>query len=374
MGLLTEGTPLKWEDAKQYRDHVRKHGIEQFLSLWRKYEHKKGSILWWGDEVEYFMVKLCPIDKWARLTLRAPEILAKLKHFREALPDCDCAKAITWHPEYANWMLEATPGQPYEDKVIDLLEVEKNMILRRQCIQKFLLHGEHLITLPVFPRIGCPGFTHPQMKPSPSGEVSRSLYIPDEAINPHPRFPTLTANIRKRRGEKVSIGMPIYQDTDTAQTLKAQRQGVEDKIDVAEISKLPLDGIYMDCMAFGMGAGCLQMTFQAKDVTEARFLYDQLAIFAPIMLALTAATPIWKGMLADTDVRWDVIVGAVDDRTDGERGAELKAGEKFIPKSRYSSIDCYISTSPLMQDAYNDVEVVINDEARARLLAADEAA
>ena len=39
----------------------------------------------------------------------------------------------------ANWMLEATPGQPYEDRVEDLLEVEKNMILRRQCIQKFLL-------------------------------------------------------------------------------------------------------------------------------------------------------------------------------------------------------------------------------------------
>ena len=33
----------------------------------------------------------------------------------------------------------------------------------------------------------------------------------------------------------------------------------------------------------------------------------QLGIVAPLMLALTAATPIWKGMLADTDVRWSVI-------------------------------------------------------------------
>ena len=93
-------------------------------------------------------------------------------------------------------------------------------------------------------------------------------------------------------------------------------------------------------------------------MSEARFLYDQLAIFAPIMLALTAATPIWKGMLADTDVRWDVISGSVDDRSTGERGtAEPRPGEKRIPKSRYSSIDCFISTSPLMQDAYNDVKV-----------------
>jgi hypothetical protein len=39
----------------------------------------------------------------------------------------------------ANWMLEATPGQPYQERLEDLLEVEKNMLLRRQCIQKFLL-------------------------------------------------------------------------------------------------------------------------------------------------------------------------------------------------------------------------------------------
>ena len=31
--------------------------------------------------------------------------------------------------------------------------------------------------------------------------------------------------------------------------------------------------------------------------------YDQLAVLAPIMLALTAACPIFKGKLADTDVR-----------------------------------------------------------------------
>lgn len=100
MGLLVEGTPLKWEDAKKHADHVRKHGIEQFLALWRKYEGKQGAVLRWGDEVEYFVAKLCPIDKWARLPLRAPEILAKLREFRDALPDCNCAKAITWHPEY----------------------------------------------------------------------------------------------------------------------------------------------------------------------------------------------------------------------------------------------------------------------------------
>lgn len=36
------------------------------------------------------------------------------------------------------------------------------------------------------------------------------------------------------------------------------------------------DHIYMDHMGFGMGLCCLQMTFQAVNMNEARWLYDQL--------------------------------------------------------------------------------------------------
>jgi glutamate--cysteine ligase catalytic subunit len=43
-------------------------------------------------------------------------------------------------------------------------------------------------------------------------------------------------------------------------------------------------------------------------------MYDQLAVMAPIMLAMTAATPFFKGRLADIDVRWDIIAGSVDCR------------------------------------------------------------
>jgi glutamate--cysteine ligase catalytic subunit len=38
----------------------------------------------------------------------------------------------------------------------------------------------------------------------------------------------------------------------------------------------------MDAMAFGMGCCCLQITFQAKDVDESRFIFDQLAVMAPM--------------------------------------------------------------------------------------------
>jgi Glutamate-cysteine ligase len=40
--------------------------------------------------------------------------------------------------------------------------------------------------------------------------------------------------------------------------------------------------VHMDAMAFGMGCCCLQITFQAKDIDESRFLFDQLNVMAPM--------------------------------------------------------------------------------------------
>jgi len=76
----------------------------------------------------------------------------------------------------------------------------------------------------------------------------------------------------------------------------------------------------MDCMAFGMGMCCLQVTFQARDIQESRYLYDQLAVLGPLLLALTAATPALRGRVVDTDTRWNIIQDSVDCRTPEERG------------------------------------------------------
>ena len=116
----------------------------------------------------------------------------------------------------------------------------------------------------------------------------------------------------------------------------------------------------MDAMAFGMGNCCLQITFQAKNLDESRFIYDQIAVLAPIMMALTASTPLQKGRIADTDCRWGIISECVDDRTPAERGLpdsvpddDLAAkGMRRIYKPRYDSISTYI-----YQGAYNDTDM-----------------
>ena len=45
-----------------------------------------------------------------------------------------------------------------------------------------------------------------------------------------------------------------------------------------------------------------------------------------LQMALTAASPVFKGRLVDTDTRWDVIAGSVDCRTPAERGISDEVG------------------------------------------------
>lgn len=64
MGLLFLGTPLVWDEAEQYADHVRTHGITQFLHIWDRLKDREGDELLWGDEVRRYSVStlLCIYD------------------------------------------------------------------------------------------------------------------------------------------------------------------------------------------------------------------------------------------------------------------------------------------------------------------------
>jgi len=464
-------------------------------------------------------------------------------------------------PEYGAWMVEATPSRPYTGFTNDLLRVERNMRLRRQRLISVLHDNEIAPTVTTFFMLGAMGDDGSVPPTKVGGKVSVSAYIGDGIINPHPRFGTLTANIRQRRGEKVCISIPLYRDVNTPEfkdletaasnhgccgsdSIQLWRYGKADSsrkkygpnfvvvgcstgtdeyaesqqhtlckwlVDVqctgcrglfyrsapnvivpdadwprngevvvgSEIPDIPgwirlqngyylpthsndgklqfmrkitertssspqpikknLPGssvplfrkrssdvssemeslalgdtattalleedpllaekkpdlekvrpaIHMDAMAFGMGCSCLQVTFQGRDVDESRFLYDQLAVLAPIMMALTGASPIFKGRLTDTDARWGVISESVDCRTPSERGMEEEVddddnmagkGKRRIYKSRYDSISTFIyqggtdeevtktnGISNRVLNIYNDIPVEI-DQTQYELL------
>ena len=120
-------------------------------------------------------------------------------------------------------------------------------------------------------------------------------------------------------------------------------------------------------LAFCFTSLSLSLSLSFSLSTWLRFTYDQLAVLAPIMMALTASTPILKGRLVDTDCRWGIISESVDDRTETERGVGRKgssenlsseeedkyedeegddymagSGKRRLYKSRYDSISTYI--------------------------------
>lgn len=45
MGLLAVGSPLSWEQSQQYLQHVKKHGIAQFIATYRRLKDRSNDAL-----------------------------------------------------------------------------------------------------------------------------------------------------------------------------------------------------------------------------------------------------------------------------------------------------------------------------------------
>ena len=113
MGLLTESEQVfTWEETKAHADHVRKHGILQFIRLYNKLRDRKNDELKWGDEVniatvfiliqieqrapriinftvqiEYVVVKLDREGKQAKLLLKGESMLKALQEKEKTSPE-----------------------------------------------------------------------------------------------------------------------------------------------------------------------------------------------------------------------------------------------------------------------------------------------
>jgi hypothetical protein len=89
------------------------------------------------------------------------------------------------------------------------------MRLRRRRMLTVLNENEIAPTVSAFPLIGAQGDDGSVPAVPVGGERTQSDYIGDGIINPHPRFGTLTANIRQRRGSNVNIRIPLFRDVNT---------------------------------------------------------------------------------------------------------------------------------------------------------------
>ncbi|KAG9316626.1 hypothetical protein JVU11DRAFT_2680 [Chiua virens] len=273
MGLLYLGTPYHGTRQKSTPTMLESTASPSFFIPGKV---SRTGMATSSSGIEYMVIAFDDKTKNAKLSLRQTEILAKLSKIVTDLKDDvpDSMTIPTFHPEYGRYMLESTPGSPYTDSIQDLLSVESNMhyrqaisshslypllimITRRLLTRRHLNANEVPITITSFPRLGVPGvFTDPYFSPE-DAKSSHSLFLPEEITNPHARFPTLTANIRSRRGSKVAINLPIFIDDKTPRpfvdpAIPWQRSLYPEDAEAKNGAAL-IDHIYMDAMGFGNG-------------------------------------------------------------------------------------------------------------------------
>lgn len=320
MGLLKEDKDLSWREIVDAKNEIKRRGIAQFVECYHAHKDKRVSQIAFGQEME-LMVAGRRDGAW-RLLTEAEHLVEEL-----ALP------GLT--PEYASYMLEISPCEPYVEST--WMDVEKDIVdtlsfLRLQAGDRF---GEsNVLMLPVFPNLAERFF-------SGSGtfryNITQSEFFPDEAISSHRRFMHFTENIRNRRGKRIE---------GYVETMRGDGTG----------------SIRIDSMGQGMGCCSLQTTVQADCLDEARTVYDMLGAFCPILLRLTAGSPIAQGRLLNTETRWEMLSMAVDCRTDEERGSAFDVSGSVrrmsgaaVPKSRFSSIDLFISSGEMNLEEYNNL-------------------
>ncbi|BCR97535.1 glutamate--cysteine ligase [Aspergillus luchuensis] len=309
MGPPVSGTPLSWQELQQVAPIARQGAVEQLLSLWKRQKNRSDPEPLWGDEIEYTLVSLDANRSRATLLLNQEDILRK--------EEKQCAKAEEVEPwnevklqaEWARHMVEATPGEPYGGDIMDLLRVQGNMKRRRKLIGQFLSPDQHPVPLCVFPGLGEKGqFTLPE---SPHEESLEQICCPI------PRYIMMTENLLARRQRRVESYIPIFRDEQTQTPFHDTSVSFE-----YPAEHPPGNGkeghVHLDGIGLGVGNCCIQVTFQAPNEIEARWLHDQMIALGPVMLALTAATPMFKGYLVDTEVRWGRTSECFDDRTPEE--------------------------------------------------------
>jgi glutamate--cysteine ligase catalytic subunit len=128
MGLLTEGQPLDGEHTLALSAYIREHGITQFLVTWNRVKDIQDDELRFGDEIEVGIIKIDKIEKTVKICVKSAELRDQLIANEKQV--AHQAEGVTWHPEFGGWMIESTPSRPYSNYAVDLLRVERNMVLR----------------------------------------------------------------------------------------------------------------------------------------------------------------------------------------------------------------------------------------------------
>lgn len=333
MGLLVgeKAETLLFPDSQRHQRLLKANAALQLTKLLVKfagYVKSDADTLKFGTELECHLLKrfeMLEHDVYS-VFIDSKPVMAEIN---ERFPDIEVKE------EFSAWMMEFIPKHPFRS-FLSLNEIRRHFRVVHDIAQAFSGRLTLIPGLSVLPHIGTANYfiKEPKtpgtlVKRSDSNPFSGSDFFLDSTITEHSRFKTLTRNTRLRAGRKPDIVLPILQDVHT----KADR-------------------LSLDHFGFGMCNTALQVTYSCRDMRQARFLHDMLHIMGPFMLAFSSTTFAASHALLDLDNRFTIIEKSTDDRKPAEK--------PVLDKTRYSTINFYLSDSPKLRPKYNDKKPAIN--------------
>lgn len=178
---------------------------------------------------------------------------------------------------------------------IFLIWTDSNFLNRRELINRYLPSQTCAIPLCIFPRTGVASI----WTSGPSTDLLCS----------QPRYKLVARNVDTRNQGGFKTWLPIYRDRLTMMPF----------LDDTILGEKRENHICLDQQDIGRGSCSIQTTFQTTNEAGARWLHDQLIPLGPCLLAMTAAAPIWKGIMVDTNCRWQRYGDLLDDRNSSEK-------------------------------------------------------
>lgn len=376
MGKKRIGEALNWEDSKEYFLYIKFHSVLQFINIFNKNKERSDKYKW-GDEVEALLVKVLPKEKKAKLLLTSDEVLCGIEKNRSS--KSNSSDWPDFGPEFCSFQIETSPARPYGVSLDDLCEVETSMNRRTQIIQTSLSDDEIYLKFSNFP-LGTKENLYP---PSQDEDMSYGDVIPDRCMTNHPRYHTGYRNLMANRKGKMFLKVPLYQDKNTKQAIRAECAERSQKRLLYDVSEWkdeqwdPYTHIMGDCIMYASGSCSLQNTFQAQSFPEATYLYDQSVVLAPLVMALTASSIFFRNKLSDWDARYEILCMGNDDRSPYERDLTKDCEEHVIgypnkvkPRRRWSTSPLFISKGKMCKDTYNDMDVQFEEDSYDMLIKA----
>ncbi|CAL1160844.1 unnamed protein product [Cladocopium goreaui] len=353
MGFLEEATPMSWDESVKHHEALKANGIEQFLTILHANASRHDDEMLWGDEQEYALVEVGPGPDDVRLLLRADAALQELRTRSEGYKAENATSCALWSPEMGNHMVEGVTKPPYKSSLDELASVEESLAFRRKELLEVAAslgterNWQGLVwTFANFPLLGTADGQAPAEPPFPKrsdGLGSRSRFVPDEVITPHPRFQAFVANIRHRKGAKTCALLPLAADASGSFAPKAA--------EVPSQSPWDLEDTHVCCASMESQSEVisklddLSKSLSASQAPRGLYLYGGVGTGKTMMLDLFHESLTSKGISCDRQ-HFHGFLKAVDTSYHKMRMAKrgqsnllARCAEEYVQKHRVLAFD-----------------------------------